>query len=349
MPRKPATPDPADPDATPVTPDAQAPDPAPDEPSTLADAVRAALDPDNAEAAEPDDEDGEDEPAGEDADDGEGERPDATDKPAAAKPAAPEEDPLAVPEEYRDTTDPKKAKLAERWERLRSYGQGHAQRAGAYDELVRASGANQEEFGDLLRFCGLATSGTPAGLEQAISVLEQYRTKLYQALGREAPGVDFLTDHADLREQVENLDLSREHALELAQARRERATMEQQYAQQREADRQLHSWQQRKERAVAQLDAMGAEFQRTDLHYAQVRPLIEAEAPEIARTLPPEQWPREVERLYRVLTASAQRFSRPAPRRGDPQPLRGLAPRHGEPEPQSLREAIGLALGESPD
>jgi hypothetical protein len=64
--------------------------------------------------------------------------------------------------------------------------------------------------------------------EGALKIIENTRAGILKALGREGPGVDLLAEHPDLKARVDNQEISRADALELANNRRANAARQQQ-------------------------------------------------------------------------------------------------------------------------
>lgn len=144
---------------------------------------------------------------------------DAAGKPAAdlakpgEKPAAAATDPAApganTPEQ--PAADPDEAELlagikSERGkERIRSILGERKQLKNDLAEiqnLVLSTGMKPDEFAQSLEFGRLVNSGNEADLRVALEMLEGTRAQLYASLGVEAPGVDLLAEHADLKEAV---------------------------------------------------------------------------------------------------------------------------------------------------
>lgn len=112
--------------------------------------------------------------------------------------------------------------FAER-KQLEAKSQQLEQDINEFRTLVTSTGMSAGEFAQTLQFGKLAKSENPQDVESAIQILEAQRAALYQRIGKEAPGVDLLAGHQDLRASVENMEISREKAVELASLRAHQA------------------------------------------------------------------------------------------------------------------------------
>jgi len=75
-----------------------------------------------------------------------------------------------------------------------------------FRELVKSTGMSAQEFATTLEFGRLVNSGDEKNIRVALEMIETQRAALYQKLGVEAPGVDLLAGHDDLKQAVENME-----------------------------------------------------------------------------------------------------------------------------------------------
>lgn len=92
-----------------------------------------------------------------------------------------------------------------------------------FREMVVSTGMSPDEFAKTLEFGRLSHSTKEADRHLALAMLDDVRAELVKELGIEAPGVDPLADFKDLSEDVENMAITREKAIELAKYRRREA------------------------------------------------------------------------------------------------------------------------------
>lgn len=188
----------------------------------------------------------------------------------------------------------------------------------AVREMVQAAGMTTETFSQHIEFSRLANSSNPQDLERAAQMLEQTRADLYRRLGKDAPGVDVLSDFPDLSQQVQNLMMPRETALEVARLRRNDQALQAQQHQQRQAEQETQQFHQAVAQAQQSLESYvqtraheidhPARMQALQTYFADPRKLQE-----FASTYQPQQWPAAIRMLYDNVQIAQPRRSGPAP------------------------------------
>ena len=164
----------------------------------------------------------------------------------------------------------------------------------------------------------LYKSSDPKELQQALEQLDGLRADLATRLGVDAPGVDVLAAHPDLKSKVEGMMLSREDALEIVRLRNTAAQASQATA----ASRDMQQFQQTVQRAATEMDATLAARAATPGHQAKVDHIRQyfadpARLQAFVTTYQPNQWKAAVLMMYDTYTPP------PAPVIPNiPQPLR---------------------------
>lgn len=176
-------------------------------------------------------------------------------------------------------------------------------------------------------------------MRQALAILDQTRANVARALGVEVPGVDLLADYPDLTQAVDGMTMTRDQALEIANARRvtaaNTAATERQH-QQTETQSQLE---QREETARGQLTELGAKLQANDLDYDAKFKILQGngDIADIMENFPPEKWLAQFQRRYDLL---GKANVKPKPKVAT-QPLRTTGTGGGgSPQPKSMLDAI---------
>jgi hypothetical protein len=84
--------------------------------------------------------------------------------------------------------------------------------------VMQETNTTQDELAGYLEFNALLKSKNPKDLETALSFIETQRATLYKALGREPKGgdIDLLAEFPDLKKQVDEEEITRAAALEIA-------------------------------------------------------------------------------------------------------------------------------------
>ena len=186
-------------------------------------------------------------------------------------------------------------------------------------ELVAQSGLQPEEFQGMLTMGRLYKSSDPKELQQALEQLDGLRADLATRLGVDAPGVDVLAAHPDLKSKVEGMMLSREDALEIVRLRNTAAQASQATA----ASRDMQQYQQTVQAAAKEMDATLAARAATPGHQAKVDHIRQyfadpARLQAFVTTYQPNQWKAAVLMMYDTYTPAPAMPTVPAA----PQPLR---------------------------
>ncbi|MDQ2150068.1 hypothetical protein RBI22_15220 [Alcaligenaceae bacterium C4P045] len=190
----------------------------------------------------------------------------------------------------------------------------------AVRNMVAASGMDVNSFAQTMEYGRLANSDNPQDLQQALSLLDQQRSAIAKRLGVDVPGVDPLEDFPDLAEGVQNLNINRDHALEIARLRRHEQNVQAQRQQQHQAQQDQQQYQ----TTVTQGQQQMAQYLQTRAseidHPARMRVISDhfrdpAKMREFVRTYQPSQWVHALKLMYDGIQAS------PAARRPGPAPI----------------------------
>lgn len=201
-----------------------------------------------------------------------------------------------------------------------------------------------DDFVQLVSFNRLVKDGD---LDGALAMVEDYRGQLLRALGREAPGVDLLTEHPDLKARVDAQQLSREDALALVKARRLEQSVTHQNQQHQRAQQSEQQVQRQQNDALSAVNAWNAKM-RADLDYDAKAAILLPELEGIIRDYPPNLWVPTLDRLYKGLRVTAPQQQEQQQRQPGPTPLRPSGAKGGAPAPSNYAEAIANGLGYQP-
>ena len=199
---------------------------------------------------------------------------------------------------------------------------------GEFREMVTSSGMNPQEFAQSLEFGRLVSSGNEADTRVALEMLETQRAQLYAKLGVEAPGVDLLADHADLKAQVDDMELTRERAIELAKFRKTDGDKKARETTERDALQGRQQFEQTVTTAAGQMEAY-LDTRKSEVdHPARMRVISDHfRKPENLKTFietyRPEQWGPTMKMMYDGI-----QLPRTAPQQ---QPLRSRPTNLGAP------------------
>lgn len=350
-----AAPDAAAPVEQPVT-EGSAPEAAAPEQSML-DAIGAALKEDGQPDAQPA-EGGDDRPRGPDGrflpkDGADPTKPADPAKPAEAKPAEPAksaEDAFKEPEGLSEGAQERFRSLVSmvrerdaRIEQAEAQVGEMRQAVEGFQRMIVDSGANDQELVALFDFAKAIKSGNWTAAEPMLAHLaQQYRV----AMGRDPNGADPFSAHPDLAQSVQEGKITAEAAREVLRARQVLAD-EQRRTQAAQAEQQTQQqYVASVQRATAEVGQMVRQWSATDLDWPKKQAMLQTQAVEIAKALPPEQWGFALQSAYKLIgeTLKASAPARATPAAGA-QPLRPSAASVGRREPANMAEAISAALG----
>lgn len=197
-------------------------------------------------------------------------------------------------------------------------------------QVLQDAGMDANQFAQQIEFARLINSSDPANLGVAVQMIEQVRADLYKRLGRDAPGVDVLADFPDLAQRVNNFEIDRAAALEIAQHRRNQQQMEHRQQLQQQAELDNQQFQQSLQRGLGDAQSYLQSRSNEVDHPARMAVLQQyfsnpANQQEFARTYRPEQMAHAIRFMYDNIRVAPQTPA-PAPLSGRPSPLGRPAP-----------------------
>jgi hypothetical protein len=238
----------------------------------------------------------------------------------AAKPAEPSAPAPADPDAAKVDAEVKElglkgaseTRFREMSARIRELETAHPamQRMAEWESAIQQTGATPEQFGAAMTYLSLVNSGDPATIEAAFQQIESEYLTLAKALGRPVGGYDPLDDHPDLKEAVANVDMSRELALELAQARTRQQQTQQARQVQDQTDAQRRAW----DDGTKALQALDAELAASDPAYKAKLQVLAPAIQAMCAAAPPAEWAGRVRDMFaRLQLPAAAPAPSPAP------------------------------------
>ena len=218
-----------------------------------------------------------------------------------AKAAKPEDDQLKMP-------DGLGAKAQERFQALANTVKERDQQIDTLSrqvEYVRETfeqhGVRQEQFEQAASVIGMINTGDLRGAKQ---VLEDQLRHISLALG-ESVNIDPLANFPDLRQAVEQMQVTEAHALEIARGRFQQTASQTHQAQQREAQQQGQQQQAEFESGQKAVDEFCKAKRSTDMDYSAIEAQLVPEIPNLLRHVPPQAWRQVVESQYKLMKQAA--------------------------------------------
>lgn len=254
------------------------------------------------------------------------EKPDDTpaDPPAAAAPKTPEQEEAELLEGV------KSDRGRERIRQVFAERKQLEQDINEVRELISSTKMSPDEFAQVLEYGRLVNTGDEKDLRVALELIESQREALYQKLGVEAPGVDLLAGHEDLKNAVENLEITKERALELAKYRKADQIKQQQTQAQQQTAQQQAQYQKTVQDAAGAMEAYLVTRQNEVDHQARMDVIGNhfknpANLQEFVSKFEPHQWPTAIKLMYDGIVVPK------APAQHSPQPLRSRPANLGSP------------------
>lgn len=199
-----------------------------------------------------------------------------------------------------------------------------------FKALITDTKMSPEEFAQTLEFGRLMNSGDEKDLRVAFEMVENQRALLAQRLGVKAPGVDLLAGHDDLKQAVENMEITEDRALELAKYRKQDAEKQQQAQIQQQSAQSQQEFQQTVQNAAVQMEAyLNTRANEADSPI-KLKAISEhfknpANLQSFVTTYKPDQWVSTLKLMYDNISVPK------APAAQQPQPLRSRPATLGSP------------------
>jgi len=203
-----------------------------------------------------------------------------------------------------------------------------------FRDLVKSTGMSAQEFAQTLEFGRLVNSGDEKNIRVALEMIEGQRAMLYQKLGVEAPGVDLLAGHDDLKTAVENMEITRDKAVELAKFRKTQADQTARQQADTDASNRQAQFQETVQSAANAMETYLQTRAKEADHPARLKVIGEhfqnpANLQRFVQTFEPKQWTAALQMMYDGITVP-----KAAPT-SQPQPLRSRPTQLGNPAAQA--------------
>ena len=206
-------------------------------------------------------------------------------------------------------------------------------------KTIQNTGVSPEEFGGLLDFARMANSQSPDEKRQAFNIAKGEMQRLAKEIGVEEGGVDLLDGFQDLQQKVDNYELDRNDAIELANARRGQQRMTEQNKQVEQKKQQSLTQQSDIQKSTQSIEEFMANRQKTDIDFDAKEKYLMGQVQNIQEQYPPSQWPTVVASLYDALgTMSGNQVQKQKLTASSPIQSSGQA--SGATNPASMADAI---------
>lgn len=223
---------------------------------------------------------------------------------------------------------------------------------GQFQEIITAiqdTRASPEQYAQALDYLRMVNSPNVADREACLAFMQQEMRALAVSLGKPVPGVDLLSEHADLQQRVQNGEISQQDAEELAAARSQRVGMQRAGAAASAEQQAAQARQQAVQQGAQALNALEAQLSAADpTGYAAKKAILAPALKKALRGIDPSMWAETFKAAYDGLQLPAAPAPVAAPRAAAPaqQPLRAGNPAGGaKPAPSNMYEALWGSKG----
>lgn len=251
------------------------------------------------------------------------------------EPAAADDDITKMPEGLGQKAQQRFQALANGLKEARTELEGAKQQVAYVQQQFQQHGVSQPQFEQAVAVIGMLNKGD---YRSALRVLDEQRRQIALAIGEPLPGVDALSEFPDLRQRVDDLQMTEADAMEVAKLRRQQA-MQQQHAQaQKQAWQSQQAEQQAFDAGMRAVDQWAKTTAATDLDYPRIEKLLMPRLQQMLQGVDPRHWVSVVRAQYETIKEAAGQFRSPAT--ATPDPLRPAGAGATQRAPTSMHEAM---------
>ena len=213
----------------------------------------------------------------------------------------------------------------------------------SFDSLRQLGFTDEAAANDLVEFSNYRQVLASGNVEQFQQIMAAQIKQFQELHGKHVHvGASIISDHPDLQQKLENLEIDEQTALEVARARnlQERASRETQ--RQQEVSQSAQQTQQAIDQAVNQVVALETQWRNNDPDFTAILPALSEAIVDIRRNFHPTQWPVAIEMQYKAIKkahAASVTQSRQTT------PLRGNSHMSGSRQATSLQDAVLQEMG----
>lgn len=222
----------------------------------------------------------------------------AAPKPPAAPAVTPPGDELAMPEGLQPKAQERFQRLAETVKTTTAERDEARQQVSYVREAFQQHGVNKEQFEQAVAVIGMMNRGDMQG---ALRVLDEQRRHIALALGQPLPGVDALSEHPDLRQAVDGLQMTEQTAMELARARAFQAQQQRQTQQVQATQQAQQQEQQAVQAGLQEVDELCRALKARDMDYDAIEQQLQPVVKDLLAGLPPNRWKNAIQTQYDLL------------------------------------------------
>jgi hypothetical protein len=214
----------------------------------------------------------------------------------AATPAAPDD--LTMPEGLQPKAQERFQKLAETVKTTTAERDEARGQVAYVRETFQRHGIAQPQFEQAAEVIGMLNRGDYQG---ALAALDEQRKQIALLTGTPLPGVDALQGHPDLRQAVDQLQISEAHALLMARDRQQAQVTQRQQQEQQQTVQAQQREQQAVQHGLQEVDQLCAQLKARDLDFDHIEAQLLPSVQVLLQHLPPNQWKNAIQTQYDLL------------------------------------------------
>lgn len=259
-------------------------------------------------------------------------------KPAAdpTKPAAPE-DLTKMPEGLTAPAQQRFQQLANTNRELTTKVEQLDGQVAFIRDTFQSHGVQKEQFEQAVGVIGMINRGE---YEAAGRILQQQLQQIAIMTGKPVGAVDALADFPDLRQAVDGMQVTEQHALELARGRVQQQRLADNTQRQQQTDQAQQQTRQATEKGIKDVDAWCAQMAAADVDFVAIEAQLLPEIPNLIKGLPPASWTQVISTQYRLMKQAAAAARTSGAAAGASNVLRPTGSASPAAVPKSMHEAM---------
>lgn len=222
-----------------------------------------------------------------------------------------------------------------------------AEVVNGYRQIFDDAKCKPEQFETAIGLIKLINNGD---YDTAARMLGEQIRMMSLASGKEFNITDPLAQFPDLSQAVQNSQITRQHAMEIAKGRvmehnagRQAQAANQQQAQLRAQQEEAQRFQQDVQNGAAQVQQWTEQVSQSDIDWPAKERLLDAKVDWLSKNVHPTQWLAHLQNYYEMLSVGGQQNAAAGKM---PQPLRANGGAGGaKPAPSSMLDALNQGLG----
>lgn len=213
----------------------------------------------------------------------------------------------------------------------------------SFDSLRQLGFTDESAANDLVEFSTYRQVLASGNIEQFQQIMSAQIKQFQELHGKHVQiGASIISDHPDLQQKLENMEIDEPTALEVARARNLQARASRENQRQTEQAQSSQQAQAAIQSAVNDVVRMEDNWRNNDPDFNAVLPELRESIAEIKTKFHPTQWPTAIEMQYKAIKKA---LALKATQSRQTTPLRGNSHMSGNRQPANMQEAVLQEMG----